>query len=173
MKIMSIQDWGAVGELVGAFAVIVSIIYLAHQIRGNTKIARSQSTRELLNTHSFFQPTAQDADLTRIVRAGLDHFSELPRDEQVRFNSWLHPLGNQVEACFRMHGQGLLEEAPWIGFRDAWIAFITTQGGADWWNLSQHLYGKDFAGEINAYLSTDHGIVPWTSFLPYYGWDQP
>ncbi len=34
---MSIQDWGAIGEIVGALAVVASLIYLAVQIRQNTR----------------------------------------------------------------------------------------------------------------------------------------
>ena len=34
---MTILEWGAVGELVGGAAVIVTLIYLAFQLRQNTK----------------------------------------------------------------------------------------------------------------------------------------
>ncbi len=34
---LSIQDWGAIGEIVGALAVVASLIYLAVQIRQNTR----------------------------------------------------------------------------------------------------------------------------------------
>ncbi len=33
---MTLQDWGAIGEVVGALAVVVTLIYLAKQIRQNT-----------------------------------------------------------------------------------------------------------------------------------------
>jgi len=33
---MNLQDWGAIGEVVGALAVVVTLIYLAKQIRLNT-----------------------------------------------------------------------------------------------------------------------------------------
>src|SRR5262247_4332467 len=33
---MTLQDWGSLGEVVGALAVVVTLIYLAKQIRLNT-----------------------------------------------------------------------------------------------------------------------------------------
>ena len=33
---MTLQDWGSIGELVGAIAVVITLIYLAKQIRLNT-----------------------------------------------------------------------------------------------------------------------------------------
>ena len=33
---MSLQDWGAIGEMVGALAVVITLIYLTKQIQQNT-----------------------------------------------------------------------------------------------------------------------------------------
>ena len=37
---MTIQDWGAVGEILGAIGVVVTLIYLARQIRENSRQMR-------------------------------------------------------------------------------------------------------------------------------------
>jgi hypothetical protein len=34
---MTLQDWGSIGEVVGALAVVVTLIYLAKQIQQNTR----------------------------------------------------------------------------------------------------------------------------------------
>ena len=40
---MSIQDWGAVGEIVGGIAVVISLVYLAVQLRMNTNTLRANA----------------------------------------------------------------------------------------------------------------------------------
>jgi hypothetical protein len=40
---MNIQDWGAVGEIVGAIGVLVTLIYLARQIRHSSDVAKVAS----------------------------------------------------------------------------------------------------------------------------------
>ncbi len=40
---MSIQDWGAVGEIVGGIAVVISLVYLALQLRVNTKTLKANA----------------------------------------------------------------------------------------------------------------------------------
>ena len=47
---MSIQDIGSIGELVGALAVIISLIYLATQIRQNTRAVRIQITQAIMES---------------------------------------------------------------------------------------------------------------------------
>ena len=34
---MTIQDWGAIGEILGAIGVIATLLYLAVQLKQNTK----------------------------------------------------------------------------------------------------------------------------------------
>ena len=40
---MEIQDWGAIGEVVGAVAVVISLFYLATQLRTNTRTLRASA----------------------------------------------------------------------------------------------------------------------------------
>ncbi len=42
---MTIQDWGAIGELVGAFAVVATLLYLAIQIR-HARVATTDESRQ-------------------------------------------------------------------------------------------------------------------------------
>ncbi len=41
VKAMTIQDLGAIGDLIGGVAVVVTLVYLAAQIKQNTKVHAS------------------------------------------------------------------------------------------------------------------------------------
>ena len=45
----SIQDFGALGEIVGGIGVIASLIYLGTQIRFSARTTQAQSTREIVS----------------------------------------------------------------------------------------------------------------------------
>lgn len=47
MSEMSIQDWGAIGELVGALAVVATLIYLSIQIKISIRTQRAQTQQQL------------------------------------------------------------------------------------------------------------------------------
>ena len=49
---MSIQDWAAIGEIVGAIAVIVTLIYLATQIRQNTRQIRCEGHARITDSYN-------------------------------------------------------------------------------------------------------------------------
>jgi hypothetical protein len=48
---MTIQEWGSIGEIIGGVAVVISIIYLAIQVRSNTRATRASASFDA--THSW------------------------------------------------------------------------------------------------------------------------
>ena len=54
---MTIQDWGSVGELVGAIATVATLVYLAIQIRTNTRIAKTSALQSMLAGDLCAQPS--------------------------------------------------------------------------------------------------------------------
>ena len=40
---MTLDDWGNLGEVIGSIAVVLSLLYLAAQIRQNSRLARAAS----------------------------------------------------------------------------------------------------------------------------------
>ena len=91
---MSIQDWGAIGEIVGALAVVASLIYLAVQIRQSTRqislslesaklesfertIESSNHAREILITNP---------EVTELFLRGISSYRNLPDSDKFRCN---------------------------------------------------------------------------------------
>ncbi len=69
---MSIQDWGAIGEVLGAIAIFVTLIYLATQIRQSNAASRTSSRQTIIDT--FYEANwnfASAPEMRRIVMGGL------------------------------------------------------------------------------------------------------
>jgi hypothetical protein len=50
---MTLQDWGAIGEVIGALAVVASLIYLAKQIGQNTRSMNESRKLALAQTYQM------------------------------------------------------------------------------------------------------------------------
>ena len=83
---MNWEAIGAVGEIVGALGVIVSLIYLSTQIRRSDQTARAESIRSVLDgfrvlaAHSF-----ANAEVADLFAKGLTDFTSLDATEKRRF----------------------------------------------------------------------------------------
>ena len=85
---MNWEAIGAVAEAAGALGVLVSIVYLALQVKQNTeesRIARAQS----LNTANADANAlvANNPELSVIVRSGMIDFEALSKSDKFRFST--------------------------------------------------------------------------------------
>ena len=95
---MSLEDLGNLGEFIGAFAVVISLVYLAIQIRQNTAQIRenSQVSRLLLQENfvsgqaGFFRALLTNEDMYRVWHLGSNATDELSEDDRERFGLLLY-----------------------------------------------------------------------------------
>ncbi len=105
---MTIQDWGSIGELVGGVAVIVTLIYLALQVRQNTRqFSRSIEATQL----AAFERSIESGDhirelfllhpdLLALLMKGYESYKELDAAEKNRFGMMLRNIFSAGHAAY-------------------------------------------------------------------------
>ena len=69
---MTIFELGALGEFVDSIAVVVTLVYLAIQIRHNTTSVRAATYQALVESYSEFSLlVGRDSETARIFQLGL------------------------------------------------------------------------------------------------------
>ena len=110
---MTIQDLGSFGEFIGALAVLISLFYLAMQIRQNTRALNSSSYAQSAEQAWLVQlAIAQDPALAA-VWAKYAAGEALTSEETVRIEAALSNLFMAGENTFRLHELGLLDPDTW------------------------------------------------------------
>ena len=92
---MTIQDWGAIGEVLGAVGVIVTLLYLTVQIRQNNRNlheANSSSISQSLS--SLNSRISSSAEFTELFLRGRADIEDLNPVEHDRFRAWVMDLMN-------------------------------------------------------------------------------
>lgn len=89
---MTLQDLGSVGEVVGALAVLVSLVYLAIQIREGTRQQTRAAIQTLLATEGrLVVDSAASPELAHaVIKASFG--SKLDDREVAMFGLWLYGL---------------------------------------------------------------------------------
>ena len=111
---MNWEAVGAVAELVGAIAVVVSLLYVASQVRESTRQARRDATRELASRISDVSlAVATNPELGGLlVRGGAD-LSKLSPGDQARFRGLMNSLFRGFEQQFLLRREGALDDESW------------------------------------------------------------
>jgi len=98
----------AIGQIVGALAVVVSLIYLAREVRSNARATRRGAMRSTSDSLTWVaQQVAEHADLAELRNRGFDDFESLEETDRARFNSYMHALFRIVEDVYYQHLEGI------------------------------------------------------------------
>jgi len=107
-------DWdavGAIGQLIGALGVIVSIGYLAMQIRRNTDAVQGSTVQAIFETHQFELRWASDiADVNLKVRTDPGTLTAVERERAYVFFVAV-VMARQNE--FFQYRRGLIDDEVW------------------------------------------------------------
>ena len=111
------MNWNAIGaiaELFGAAGVIVSLLYLATQMRQSNVLAKRNAVQTLFASRGELNRfLASDPALSDLYWRGLDSPDELNQSEWRRFIIVLSTLVRQFEAIYSDHEAGLLSDRIW------------------------------------------------------------
>lgn len=142
---MTIQDWGSVGELVGAVATVATLLYLAVQIRTNTLALRADARRSVGATGTAaMAAVCGSLSATRVMRLGCEDFGALGDDERMQFFLQFAILVSQAEHAFLEFQNGLIDKDA-LDARTFFVhQILGTRGGLAWWNLWSRTMGTPF-----------------------------
>ena len=137
---MTLEALGNIGEFLGGIGVVVTLAYLAVQIRKNTQSVRSAALDSISTSISeFMDKVAQDPALTKLWFDGLSGTIELSETDNRRFNLLLISLIRRWENAFHQSQAGVLESASWSGMRVGITIALSSPGAQAWWNRSRGL----------------------------------
>jgi len=107
---MNWEAIGAVGELAGAVAVIVTLIYLAGQLRQNTKALRS-STYQAFNDSSFSWADSEIENAAMIAKtANCSSLDELAPEEREIWRGIMFKAFTVMESNYLHHRAGAMDD---------------------------------------------------------------
>ena len=142
------MDWdaiGAIGEVIGAAAVVTSVVYLAIQIRSNTRSVQAagwQATNAgAANLHQLLAANREIADLA--LRGG-ENNADLDEIDQFRLDSLLTLSFNQYQTALIQARLLGLEEGLVDTQRQYVQSMTSAPGIRTWWRDNGRYYDSDF-----------------------------
>ena len=111
---MTWSELGGLGEAVGALAVVVSLFYVARQLRDNTRSTRLsmlQSTSEAAVL--VYDAPTRDPALARAIRRAALQSGPLSDEDMGRLIWWLASVFRLGENAFLQHEAGIMDDETW------------------------------------------------------------
>ncbi|MBW2243041.1 MAG: hypothetical protein JRH01_13740 [Deltaproteobacteria bacterium] len=152
---MTLEDLGNIGEFVGAIGVVVTLIYLALQIRENTNsILGSVEREDARGSSDFLQSLAENPQLARVWRLGLSEPAKLTQDEGTQFVMLMGTAFYRLEGPFKQYKRGLLSEEAWEPWGRLIARYMRSPAVLTWWSRGDVPFSRSFVEYVNAMVPT-------------------
>jgi hypothetical protein len=147
---MNLDDLANIGQVIGAIAVVISLIYVALQIRQNTNAVRS-ATAQTVHEHfaRWYHLVAANDELAKIVANGLRDYGSLSEHERVRFIAAFMSFLSYSQNAFLKWRDGLLASSLWMGWELVIMNLVCAPGGKAFWKDRAYMFGDEFRRYID------------------------
>jgi len=147
---------GAVGEFIGAILVGATLIYLAFQLRQNTKALTSSTFQAVSsNMASNMEFFAGDPTISALLVQAQDGLGELKAEERARFGYVMAMAFRRIETVFVQRSLGFIDARLTEGFERSAISAFSSGGVREWWEASKRAFSDDFSSWIDQQLATN------------------
>ena len=152
-------------------AVIVSVLYLAREVRQNNLIARGESERAVFDSFNEILHRYSSGESVELVQKALKDFNSLSNADQARFNIiYLIPHLNNLDSVWTHHKLGLIDGDRFQSSLFIVLAQLKAPGGKQAWEGLRNAYRAELSSMIDRSLQEFDQVPPINDLLE---WLQP
>lgn len=134
----------AVAQIVAAGGVIGTLIYLAVQIRQNTRSIRRAAFQELINHIAGINLLATQREIAEVMigaRAGLDALDEA---DQLRLLTWMNAVLRHYHNAYEQYRAGMITADQWEAIALPMGRLLSDRGGSEAWAIMAAAFPPQF-----------------------------
>jgi hypothetical protein len=116
---LKLKQWAQIAEVIGALAIVVSLIYVANEVRHNTAATQAATFQQMVQqSASSLIAIAADAELADLQRRGIRDAKSLTEQEEFRLFLITRAQWRGMEGAFFQKQHGVLGDAEWESYRN-------------------------------------------------------
>ena len=169
---MNWEAISAIGEAVGAIAVIASLVYLARQIRQNTRSLQAATYHSVVTAlGDLTRPLTQDPEWAAAWEASAEDWESADSDTRRRIVHFAFAAFRLFEDVHYQYQKGALEPKIWVGWKRFILGYFRSPTIQAWWPLRAPVFSSDFKQFLeNSELDVE---TPRVKEIVESLWDRP
>jgi hypothetical protein len=158
---VTLQDLGALGDLIGGLGVVVTLAYLAVQVRQNSSLITAQTVQASVDaTQRVLLVRVENASLRSILRKGRGG-QPLDADEAEVIASYLQAAFMNFQARLQHHRRGVFDESANESYELILEDYLAQGYVRRWWLHAKALFGTHFRDHCERIIAAqDAGATP-------------
>lgn len=135
---------GAIGEIIGALAVVVSLLYLALQIRSQNSQAKLTALHDMSKEQRLASELMATGNLSDIFVRANEDYSSISEAESVQLIVFVSGLFRAWESAFLENRDGNLDKIVWTALSRDYIQPMGALSFQHIWGIRKQNYDLKF-----------------------------
>lgn len=167
---MSLAQLGSLGEFLGFFAVLATLIYLALQTKQARQVATSQAVRNvMIDFQVIWSTLGENAQKTEIIRFAINDWDSISKNEQLIAHSFFINLLTHLTSAIEQEDKLPELKENIAGWEENILGLLQCEGGRKWYESCSYLFLPILRDRIDARLSNPASLPPaWTSTMSWW-----
>ena len=151
---MNLTELANLGEAIGGFAVVFSLLYLAYELRISTKTTRASTASQSNQTWaSMYESLLHDPELLALTNTLFKKEFEsetLSNEDKGRLWLFCRTVMLKAEAEYFLFKAGILPDNIWEIRRAGYRRWFALPGWKEWWGYEEQYstYTKEFISDL-------------------------
>ena len=173
---LNLESLANLADFISAIVVVVSLVYLAYQVRQNTESLRTENYARVLERVANMQARlGADAVFSELITRGATDPVRLTAGERVQFTWTFYEMFGAFEFMFHQAGSNALPMEVWERWSETLSWWISLPGVKAWWisrpapfsaSFTRYVDGKLPQGPADADASRRWGAFLRTGIPP-------
>jgi hypothetical protein len=147
------------GELVAAIAVVISVIFVAVEIRQNSKAQVQATTQAAVSDYvGSLELMASNREFACMYTRAVQDFDALDAAERLRFSAYYMSTYYQLQEMHRLAEEGAIDADTWSGFHGLLQETTRYPGVRQWFALRRTWFSERFQAYVDDLMRQEPGI---------------
>lgn len=153
---MKLSEWASVAEIIGAVAVVVSLLYVGLQVNDNTSAIRSTAANDATVTmQAWYLEMGSNRQASDVWFNAMTSAEPLSTNDEFQFMMSMHSVLLGMQNSFLLSQEGTIDAEFREALTIALVAVKDLPGMERFWRQRRHFFHSDFAAYVEDQLAQD------------------
>ena len=153
---LKLSEWASVAEIVGAAAVIVSLVYVGYQVNDNTSAIRSAAANDAsVAMQSWYLEMGSNREASDLWFNAMTSPEPLPTHDEFQFMMMMHAVLLGMQNSYLLSKEGTIDAEFREGITTAIVAVKDLPGMGRYWRQRRDFFHSGFTEYIDELLERE------------------
>lgn len=147
-------------EVIGAIAVVVGLLFVGLEIRGNTIAQEFSATQTLVSEYNNAITSINDGEFICVYIRASNDFVNLSQSDKIRYSIQMQPIFRTFEQLHYSSLHGTIDINVHAGFERQFAAIMQLPGNKQFWAARRDWFGDTFQAYVDRVVAESHSVEP-------------